>query len=126
MIYVIERQDGGTSIYNGTDLEAWASVNGEPVSVREVSENEIPTDRTFRDAWTKDLTIDMPKAREIQMAKIRKERDKALAALDIETLKGKDVQAEKQILRDLPQNFDLSVASTPEELKQLWPQELGE
>jgi len=37
--------------------------------------------------------------------------------LDVETLKGNDVQAAKQVLRDIPKNFSLDGATTPEELK---------
>ena len=44
--------------------------------------------------------------------------------LDIETMKGNNVQAQKQALRDLPSIFDLSGANTPDELKILIPTEL--
>lgn len=87
-------------------------------------DSEIPTDRTFRNAWTMDLTVDMDKAREIHMDRIRVVRDEELKRLDIETLKGVDVQKEKQALRDIPQTFDLDKAETPDELKALWPKEL--
>lgn len=99
----------------------------EGISSRIVDANDIPSDRYFRDAW-KDLgtfiDIDMPMARDIHMDIIRRERDKELSRLDIEQLKGNDVSAEKQILRDIPGTFDLSNASTSEELKALWPEEI--
>ena len=88
----------------------------------------IPSDRYFRGAWRKNgvnVDIDMPKARDIHMSKIRSIRNKELERLDIEQLKGNDVAAQKQALRDLPDNFDLSGATTPEELKALWPNELS-
>lgn len=94
---------------------------------RIVDASEIPEDRTFRDAWTDSanaVKVDMPKARQIHMNRIREKRNEKLAVLDIETLKGKDVQAQKQKLRDLPQALDLSKVKTPEELKALWPVEL--
>lgn len=94
------------------------------VPFRVIEESEVPKDRTFRNAWGYDLKVDMTKARVLHMNEIRKQRAKALEKLDLETMKGRDVQAEKQKLRDLPQTFDLSKATTPEELKALWPEEL--
>jgi hypothetical protein len=85
---------------------------------------EMQKDRTFRDAWKPDLTVDMPKARAIHMDRIRVVRDKELARLDIEQLKGSDVAAQKQALRDIPQTFDLTAATTPDDLKALWPADL--
>lgn len=96
-------------------------VNGEWVAIRK---NSLPEDNYFRNAWVLtggQVSVDMGKARNIHMNAIRKARDEALKLLDIETLKGNDVQAQKQILRDLPQTFDLSSATTPEELKALFP-----
>ena len=89
--------------------------------------DEVPSDRTYRGAWKAangGVEVDMPRARVIHMGRIRVKRDKELKRLDIETMKGLDVQAEKQILRDLPETFDLSVATTPEELTALIPPEL--
>ncbi len=102
------------------------------VSWKEVSLSDIPTDRTFRDAWKQredgKVEIDMPKARSIQMAKIRYKRNQLLDETDKEWLKAssrKDtvkldqVEKEKQRLRDVPQNLQSKVdsCSTPEELK---------
>lgn len=95
-------------------------------TVIEVTEKQIP-DMYFRDAFKingKKLDIDMDKARGLHMDKIRKKRNKKLAELDIETLKGVDVQAEKQALRDIPETFDLSKAKTPAALKKLMPRGL--
>ncbi len=90
----------------------------------------IPSDKIFREAWTDDnptetVDIDMPKAREIHMNKIRELRNKKLSELDIETMRGKNVELEKQTLRDIPQNLDLSMIATPEELKLTIPKELN-
>lgn len=94
-----------------------------------VDTSKIPTDRTFRAAWekgtnSKPVKINMDKARNIHMGRIRKARDKEMAQLDIEQLKGNDVAVQKKTLRDLPDTLDLTVASTPDELKALWPNEL--
>jgi hypothetical protein len=93
-------------------------------------------DRHFREAWTEVdgvIDVDMPKARGVHMDNIRKERNKKLTALDLDFLRAIEagdtseqdrVAGEKQVLRDIPQTFDLSGATTPEELKALWPSEL--
>lgn len=73
---------------------------------------------------TTNVKVNMNKARDIHMGRIRGARDIKLAKLDIEQLKGEDVAEEKQTLRDLPNTFDLTSASTPEELKALWPNKL--
>jgi len=96
---------------------------------RIVDATVIPTDRTFREAWTDDnptttIDVDMTKARSVHMAKIREERNKRLDQLDKKQLQGLDVATEKQTLRDLPQTLDLTVAKSPTELKALWPKEL--
>jgi len=94
------------------------------INPRLVDANEIPNDRTFRNAWSSDLNVDMPKARDIHMGRIRAARNIELTRLDIETMKGLNVQDEKQKLRDIPQTFSLSDAKTAEELKALWPTKL--
>lgn len=87
--------------------------------------NKLP-DYYFREAWTDDndtdtVDIDIERAKDIHMNKIKKVRDRLLKELDIETLKGRDVQDEKQVLRDLPQTVDLSTVQTPEDLKAIIP-----
>lgn len=101
--------------------------------VQVVERDTLPSDRTFRNAWTHDgktLSVDMAKARAIHMSRIRAARNQALAALDGETIRavGKgdtasrdSVEARKETLRDMPQTFDLAVARTPEDLAALWP-----
>lgn len=96
---------------------------------RVVKTSKVPIDRTFRDAWTDDLKtdtidVDMKKARKIHMKKLRKKRDEKLAVLDVETMRGNDVQSEKQILRDLPATIDLDVISNPDDLKDYLPEVL--
>lgn len=104
------------------------SIPPEASDVKEISDSDLPDDRYFRDAWepgdTSKIKINMVKARFIHMDRIRSARDGALKSLDVDTLMGADVQAEKQVLRDIPQTFDLTKAETPEELKALWPAEL--
>ncbi len=94
--------------------------------------------RDARDgAWEMDVdgmpTVNIARAAGVQMDYIRVERDKQLGVLD--DLQGRAIgrgddvergrlETEKQVLRDLPANFDLSIHSTPETLKAAWPAEL--
>lgn len=145
---VYKRADGGVSIFypaaikdirknlrnpllKVSEYEAHVRERAIPEDATDVFDlaTDTPTeDRYFREAWdivNGKLTTDMPKAEIIHIAQIRKARDEKLSELDIETMRGNDVQAEKQILRDLPNNIDFSIARTPEELKNIWPTELG-
>jgi len=142
---IITRADGGVSILHPTDprsdvsalIAKWESAGGnrKAISWRRGRKSDIPTDRTFRNAWddsdsTPKVVVNMPKAREIHMDKIRATRDAKLAELDIEVLKAMEagdtarvtaIAKEKQDLRNIPQTFDLSKAKDPESLKKLWP-----
>jgi len=79
------------------------------------------------------VIINMAKARGIQMDKIREVRNKELVKKDIDFMKAleaddgshKAISAEKKVLRDIPQTFDLTTENnSPEELKNKWPEEL--
>jgi hypothetical protein len=88
----------------------------------------------FREAWT-DIgptgpAVDMPKARGIHMGRIRKAREAEFKKLDEAYLRADEagdlltkatITKQKQVLRDLPQTFDLSRATTAAELHALWP-----
>ena len=132
MLIALKKNDGSVSIMkvikDGVDIDEEVKkvpgLSDKVESWNEIDESSVPKDRYFRNAWTHDLSIDMDKAKSIHMDVIREKRDEKLKELDIETLKGNDVQEEKQALRDLPQTFDLSKADTPEKLKKLWPKEL--
>lgn len=105
----------------------------EAINVQVVDKSVIPNDRTFRDAWKQDgksVHVDMPKARNIHMAAIRRKREGALAKLDVafsrasgrkDSAEADVIEGERQRLRDLPKSFDLEAANTPEELKAMWP-----
>jgi len=114
-----------------------------PIPYREVDESELPAENalrgkeeTFRDAWEdtgRTVEVNMPKARDIHMNRIRSARNLALAAQDValfKAIEGGDVAEQakiaalKQTLRDIPQTFRLDGAQTPEALKALWPSEL--
>lgn len=91
----------------------------EGVAYREVDASEIPADRTFRDAWLLDLTVHMPDAREIHRGRLREDRAPRLAMLDVDHLRGRNVEAEKQRLRDVTADPRIDAAATPEELRAL-------
>lgn len=126
------RSDGGVSVIHNppadvqTYVRRWEEdMRGvTAVSCKELPESAVPADLSFRNAWNADLVVDMSKARDIHMDRIRAVRDKEMAKLDVEQLKGRDVKAEKDVLREIPQTFDLAQADTPEALKALWPSDL--
>lgn len=76
------------------------------------------------------IKVNMNKARNIQRQLIRSAREPLLKKLDVEYQKAdeagnieekKKIAAEKQRLRDAPADPAIEAASTPEELKQVWP-----
>ena len=77
------------------------------------------------------IVINLSKARGIQMDKIREVRNQELAKKDVDFMKALEaddgshtaIAREKQVLRDIPQTFDLTT-DTAEELKEKWPDEL--
>lgn len=107
----------------------------QPVSYKVVAHSDVPTDRTYRNAWTHDGTKfdhDMTKAKAIHLAHIRHVRTELLTELDKDWMramgqnKKSDVDAietQRQALRDATA-IDLSSATTIEQLKALWPVDL--
>ena len=89
----------------------------------------IPDDHYFREAWTDDMPgdlvdVDMVKATPIHMDRIGFATDARLKELE-QVIFGSEYDAERQKLRAIiPQDFDLSGATTAEELKSLWPEGL--
>lgn len=97
-----------------------------------VDEPAVPTDRTYRNAWEwkNKIEVNMPKARGIHMDRIRAVRNDKLKEKDTEFMKAFEardaalqaqIAAEKQVLRDIPQTFDLSIHTNPTALKAAWP-----
>ena len=87
-----------------------------------VNDEDVPSDRTFRNAWKHDLTINFPKAQALTKERLRADRKPLLEAQDVlfqralET--GKDATAivkEKQRLRDVTKLVD--TATTLDQLK---------
>ena len=94
------------------------------VAFQIVNDDEVPSDRTFRNALKYDLTVDMPKAQGITKERLRQERAPLLTALDVQYQRaqedGRDttiIISEKQRLRDVTKLAD--AATTLDELKAL-------
>lgn len=91
-----------------------------------VEKIDAPESRQFRNAWKKEgnrIVVDIGKAKEIHLNRIREERNKRLEALDREQLKVmidaeklKEIEKQKQVLRDIPQNYTEFNINSPE-----WP-----
>lgn len=136
MKVLIKNQDGSVGIMHpildcGLTLEQIIAKDvpkGVPYEI--VDDSAIPSDRSFRDAWKHDLTVDIPKAQEITKDRLRVERAPLLNDLDIMQLKEVakqatmpepnntrliEIESQKQILRDCTKKVDL--CKTVEELK---------
>jgi len=133
------RADGGVSVVHPalntlpklesvTEAEAeqraWDKLPTDAINPRFVNDADIPSDRTFRNAWTHDLTVDFPKAQVLTKDRLRIDRKPLLEAQDVlfqralET--GQDATAivkEKQRLRDVTKLVD--TATTLDALKNM-------
>lgn len=123
---IIYKTETGIAILHSTgelSIEAVAQKDVPAgVSYRIVNDDEVPSDRTFRNAWKDDLTVDMPKAKDITKARLRAERAPLLEAQDVAFQRALEagsgtasIIAEKTRLRDLPSLVD--TMSTLEQLK---------
>lgn len=121
-------EDGGVSVIvpapGVTQAEALASVpHGVEYDI--VPMQDIPTDRTFRNAWNRTGKVighDMAKAKDIAHEKRRIARSAEFAPLDIEaTIPSKAAQAEtkRQAIRDKydAMQVDIDAAANVDELK---------
>lgn len=113
------------------------SVPDDATNVMVVDETVIPNhDRVFRNAWRQNggtVEVDMLAARVLQMDRIREVRNRELSQLDKDWTRASGrndrgsadkLESKRETLRNIPQTFDLSSASDPEQLKALWPPEL--
>ncbi|HET7851986.1 MAG TPA: hypothetical protein VFK91_04500, partial [Methyloceanibacter sp.] len=114
------------------------SIPPEATDVTELPKDwQPPQDRTFRNAWTLGaggaVDVDMPRAREVWRARMRKARAPLLAALDVDmsrafrdSARQNEIEAKRQTLRDVTADPAIEAATTPEELDEVWPQALSE
>jgi hypothetical protein len=111
---IIPAPDSGLTI---EEIAAKDVPTGAAFSIVDVS--EVPSDRTFRNAWRKSgaaVTHDIPAAREIAHAKRRAARAAEFAPLDIEaTIPAKAAQAEaaRQAIRDKYDAMQAAIDAAP-------------
>lgn len=118
---VVKRADGGVSIIipsadaTNEAIERDALRTEGYVSHRQIDDEQLPTSRAFRDAWTDDnptetVDVDIVKAKAIKLDNFRKLRKPLLEKLDIEymlALEKNDTETmqliadKKQKLRDI-------------------------
>jgi hypothetical protein len=132
MRIIYKTSDGGVAVLIPTpeylqdhtieELAAKDVPSGVPFQI--VDAATIPTDRTFRNAWKYDLTVDMPKAVNITKDRLRAERAPLLIAQDVLFQKAQEtgtsttaIIAEKNRLRDVTKLAD--IATTLDALKAL-------
>jgi len=122
---IYENNEGGVSIIVPTGkIEDCIKDVPKGKTYKIVNTSDIPSDRTFRNAWKDDngITVDMPKAKLISHEKRRAKRAEEFKPLDIEaTIPSMAVAAEskRQVIRDKHaaiQN-DIDLAQTAAGLK---------
>jgi len=107
-------------------MTTYININGD---VRDASSLTVPTDRTFREAWSFNeavVEINMTAAKVIHKDNLRAERAPRLAELDVAYMKaleagsGADaVAASKTTLRNITDDTRINAATTPDALKAL-------
>lgn len=102
----------------------------------QVEDTEIPTDRSYRNAWVVNgdkITVDLAKAKAVHQDKIRVARDPIMKQLDVQYLRAVErgdtaqqtaIARQKQALRDAPADPAIANATTIDELRAYWPDEL--
>ena len=107
-------------------MTTYININGD---VRDASSITVPTDRTFRGAWTFNgnaVEIDMAAAREIHKDNLRAERKARLEALDVDFMQVLEagtsttqIATDKQTLRDITDDSRIAAAADADALKAL-------
>ena len=107
-------------------MTTFININGD---VRDAASLTVPTDRTFRGAWSFNgdaVDVDMTAAKAIHKDNLRAERKPRLDALDVDYMKaleagtGADaIATQKTTLRNITDDARIDAATTPDELKAL-------
>lgn len=121
-------------------LDAAGNVVMKPFAVDavECNRDDIPADRTFRDAWRRDgarpVRIDMPAAREIHRQRLearsverasRLREEYLQADEDGDAARSAQLKARIRGMRQRLAALDLNAAQTPEDLKVITDEEIG-
>ena len=96
------------------------------VPYRIVNDDEVPSDRQFRNAWKEDLTVDISNAKAIAHDKRRLTRSAEFGPLDIKaTIPAEAAAAEsaRQVVRDKYAAMQIAIdaATTVDEIKAAMP-----
>lgn len=132
-----ERSKSGDIVWqrSGSIEDAIAETKLDAVSWMNVERSQLP-EASFQSAWVVDgsrVVVDMAKARDIHRAKIRRARAPLLAELDVAYQRSdevgnddikSDIAARKAALRDCTEDSLIEAATTPEQLKKVWPDAL--
>ena len=104
----------------------YININGD---VRDASSLTVPTDRTFRGAWSFNgdaVEVDMAAARDIHKENLRAERGPRMDALDVDFMQALEagnsttqIATDKQTLRDITDDARIAAAADPDALKAL-------
>ena len=117
--------------YKGTIDDLAKKVIPDGVEHYIVEVGDIPSDRTFRNAWEHNagaITTNMEKARNIKREQLRVERAELFVPLDRDfnialeqkdTVKQDEIAAKRQKLRDVTVHPLIEAAKTPQALKNL-------
>lgn len=133
-IVMSERSKSGDIVWqrSGSIEDAITETNLDVASWMNIEHSQLP-DVAFQSAWVVDggrVVVDMGKARDIHRAKIRRARAPILAELDIAYQRAdevgrhdikSDLAARKAALRDCTDDPLIEAATTPEQLKKVWP-----
>lgn len=107
----------GETLTTDAEIEqrAWDKLPEDAINPQFVDETEIPTDRTFRNAWKDEggIKVDMVKAKDLTKDRLRNERKPLLEAQDVAFQRALETGAstaeivkEKQRLRDITKQVD--------------------
>jgi len=109
------------------EQRAWDKLPEDAINPQYVDESVIPTDRTFRNAWTVEagnVVVNIDKAKALTKDRLRAERKPLLEAQDVEFQRAQETGAdtaviikEKQRLRDITKQVD--ALTSIDELKAL-------
>ena len=107
----------GETLTTDAEIEqrAWDKLPKDAINPQFVDEAEIPTDRTFRNAWKDEggIKVDMVKAKGLTKDRLRNERKPLLEAQDVAFQRALEsgastvaIVSEKQRLRDITKQVD--------------------
>lgn len=115
-----------------------SSIPADALTPVDIEEDIIPKEEEmFYKAWKQNndkIDIDLNIAKDIQLDRMRKERDPLLAALDVEYVKADEqedvtrkdeIKTEKQRLRDITEPLKAMVPESLDDIKNAYPEEFN-